>query len=251
MTRSIRSWLRAIVGAAPARRRPFLPCLLGLEDRTLPSVLFTPAPYAVPAIRPDTPLTAMSGMRPVEPYLSVNPADPGNIAVSSNSGIRISTTAAGGFTAATQFPGSTAGDTSTTYDSAGRLFWVNLTTPGGLSGVSISQVDPTTGGIISQHVVDQVPDSSFTDDKDFIAADPSNNNLYVTWTRFGPGGPNNTHVLMRYSSDQGASWSDPVQVDNGSDNYVWPATVAIAPNHMVYASYHSVTAGLNADFRGA
>jgi hypothetical protein len=108
--------------------------------------------------------------------------------------------------------------------------------------MSIAQVDPTNGGIISTHVVDQFP-INFSDDKDFIAADPSNNNLYVIWTRLGPGGENNTQVLMRYSSDQGVSWSDPVRVDNGSDNFAWPATVTVAPDHMVYAAYHSVTNG--------
>jgi hypothetical protein len=211
-----------------------------LEDRTLPSVQFTPAPYAVPANRPDTPLTHISPATPVEPYLSVNPADPGDIAVSSQNGIRVSTTAGGSFTGATRFPvAGNPGDTGTTYDSAGRLFWVNLIN--GDTGIGIAQVDATTGGIITSHVVDQVPDSSFKDDKDFIAADPSNNNLYVIWTRFDPGVYYNTEVLMRYSSDQGVSWSALVRVDNGSDNFVWPATVTVAPDHHVYAAYHSVT----------
>jgi hypothetical protein len=212
---------------------------LALEDRTLLSVQFTPAPYAVPANRPDTPLTAISALLPVEPYLSVNPADPGDVAISSKSKIRVSTDAGGSFTGVTRFPGTPLGDTSTTYDSAGRLFWVNLTRPGGLSGISIAQVDPTTGGILNTHVVDQVPNSSFTDDKDWIGADPSNNNLYAIWTRYGPG--NNPHILMRYSSDQGVSWSTPVQVDNGSDGEVQEATVTVAPDHRVYAAYHSVT----------
>src|SRR5262249_24875743 len=91
------------------------------------------------------------------------------------------------------------------------------------------------------HLVDQPP-SGFEDDKEFIAADPSNNNLYVIWTRFGPG-PSD-HVLMSYSSDHGVSWFDPVQVDNGTDNFVIPATVTVAPDHRVYASYHSVTYNL-------
>jgi hypothetical protein len=245
MTRFLRSWLRALAGTLHAHRQSFVPAVLLLEDRTLPSVQFTPAPYAVPAHRPDTPLTPISLLHPVEPYLSVNPADPGDIAVSSDNGIRVSTTAGGSFTGATPWWASTGGDTSTTYDSAGRLFWVNLTSPGGLSGISIAQVDPATGGIVNQHVVDQVPDNSFSDDKGFIAADPSNNNLYVIWTRFGPGGDNSTHLLMRHSSNQGVSWSDPVQVDNGSDNFVWPATVTVAPDHMVYAAYHSVRNAVN------
>jgi hypothetical protein len=239
MTRSIRSWRRAISSATPAWQRPFVPRLLLLEDRTLPSVQFTPGPYAVPANRPDTPLTGMGPSRPVEPYLSMNPADPGNIAVSSQFGIRVSTDAGSRFTNTTLFSQSTGGDTATTYDSAGRLFWVNLTRPGGLSGISIDQVDPATGGVIGTHVVDQVPDSSLEDDKDFIAADPSNNNLYVIWTRFDAS--NDAQVLMRYSSNQGASWSDPVQVDNGGDNFAWPATVTVAPDHRVYAAYHSVS----------
>jgi len=245
MTRSLHSWLRGAFARkfarrSGARRRSFVPRLLFLEDRTLPSVQFTPAPYAVPANRPDTPLTSIALSRPVEPYLSVNPADPGDIAVSSQSGLRVSTSAGGRFTGNTIFPvTSSSGDTATTYDSVGRLFWVNLmTNASGLSGISIVQVDPATGGILNQHVVDQVSDSSFTDDKDFIAADPSNNNLYVIWTCFGPGG---TQVLMRYSSNQGVSWSVPVQVDNSSDGFVWPATVTVAPDHHVYAAYHSVT----------
>jgi hypothetical protein len=173
--------------------------------------------------------------RPVEPYVSVNPADPGDIAVSSGAGMRASTNAGGGFTGGI---GLANGDTCTTYDSAGRLFWINLTTGQG-SSITIAQVDPATGGIISTHLADQVPDSNFMDDKDWMAADPSNDNLYVIWTRFGPGGYN--HILMRYSSDQGVSWSDPVQVDNGSDNGVQDATVTVAPDHHVYAAYHSVS----------
>jgi hypothetical protein len=211
-----------------------------LEDRTLLSVQFTPAPYAVPANRPDTPLDLPVYLdEPVEPYLSVNAADPGDIAVSSQIYMRVSTSAGGRFTGVTPFAPilGGGGDTSTTYDSAGRLFWVNLRAIAP-SGITIAQVDPTSGGILNTHVVDQVPDSSFEDDKDFIAADPSNNNLYVIWTRFGPSG---TQVLMRYSSDQGGTWSAPIRVDNGSDGGVWPATVTVAPDRYVYAAYHSVT----------
>jgi hypothetical protein len=244
MTRSLLIWLRGGSGRRQSRRaarRPFVPRLLALEDRTLPSVQFTPAPYAVPANRPDTPLGPLSlPGAPVEPYLSVNAADPGDIAVSSGLYMRVSTSAGERFTGAAAFVpilGGGRGDTSTTYDSAGRLFWLNLSTT---LDVSIAQVDPTTGGILSAHLVDQPP-TDFTDDKPFIAADPSNNNLYVIWTRLGPGGDNSVQVWMRYSSDQGVSWSDPVQVDNGSDHSAGSPTVTVAADHMVYAAYHSVT----------
>jgi hypothetical protein len=150
--------------------------------------------------------------------------------------MRVSINAGGGFSGGARFSGS-GGDTSTTYDSAGRLFWVNLLTSG---GVGIAQVDPINGGILSTHVVDQ-PDSGFADDKDWIAADPSNNNLYVIFIRYPLDLGSDGHVMMRYSSDQGTSWSPPVQVDNGSDHYDQFPTVTVAPDHMVYAAYHSVT----------
>jgi hypothetical protein len=242
MTRFFRSWLRSVSDAMPTRRRAFVPCVYLLEDRTLPSVQFTPAPYAVPGDRPDTPLTHIVPTSPVEPYVSVNPADPDDIAVSSQGGIRVSTSAGGSFTGASRFPVTSNGDTATTYDSAGRLFWVNITSSGGVNAntITIAQVDPTTGGIIASHLVDQVPDSSFREDKEFIAADPSTNNLYVIWVRGEPA-TRTPHILMRYSSDQGVSWSNPVQVDNGSDGRVFAPTVTVAPDHRVYAAYHSVS----------
>jgi hypothetical protein len=174
----------------------------------------------------------------------VNSADPGNIAASQGWGIRVSTTAGGSFTPATAFPVNPSGDSTTTYDSAGRLFWVTI--PASEAAINIAQVNPTTGGIVSEHVVDQVPDGSFKDDKDWMAADPSNNNLYVIWTRLPvPANSNSAEVWMRYSSNQGVSWSDPVRVDNGNDNYAQFTTVTVAPDHMVYAAYHSVTNDLN------
>src|SRR6516162_1079349 len=115
MTRSLGLWPHVVSSRAPARRRSVVPHLFLLEDRTLPSVQFTPAPYAVPANRPDTPLTSISQFNgTVEPYVSVNPADRGEIAVSSQSGIRVSTSAGGTFPGGTRFPGSN-GDTVTTY----------------------------------------------------------------------------------------------------------------------------------------
>src|SRR6516165_3442866 len=150
MTRSLLSWLCGGSARQPARRpvarrRPFVPRVFLLEDRTLLSVQFTPAPYAVPANRPDTPLGPLA----FEPYVSVNAADPGDIAVSASSNMRISTTAGGSFTG-TSFDSRGNGDTGTVYDSAGRLFWVNLMF--NQAGISIDQIDPTTGGLISQHV---------------------------------------------------------------------------------------------------
>jgi hypothetical protein len=216
-----------------------------LEDRTLLSVQFVPAAYATPGARPDTALTGIHGFRPVEPFLSVSNNDPGNIAVSSQGGIRVSSSdGAGGFTASTAFPLSNGGDTATAVTSDGRLFWANLA-----NGLSIHEVDPSTGALIgSSHVID----GGSGNDKEFLAANPNpgNHDLYVVWTKFASG----NHVLLKRSTDYGATWSAAVQVDSGSDGFVWPATVTVATNGMVYVAYHSVTVynGPNpADFNGA
>src|SRR5262249_51365882 len=134
-----RSWLRSLssgrrVPLASRRRAKQRPRSIPrplvaerLEDRTLLSVQFTAAPYAIPAHQPEVALGTFSGDAPVEPAFSLSPTDPGNVAVSSQKGIRVSTNDGGTFTGNTSFPGGTGGDTSTVYDSAGRLFWVNLT----------------------------------------------------------------------------------------------------------------------------
>jgi hypothetical protein len=195
-----------------------LPRIEYLEPRTLLSVQFTPGPYAVPGSRPDTPLTQISNFRPVEPYLSVNNHDPGQVAVSTHTGVRASTTDGGKFSNVATF-------TSTAYDGAGRLFWINLAQ----TGIGIVQINPATGAIIpgTAHMVD----TRFGDDKDFLAVDPNTNTLYVTWTDLSPA-TGVSSVLLTRSTDQGAHWSAPIRVDDGSDGFVWPATVTVATDAM-------------------
>jgi hypothetical protein len=213
-----------------------------LEDRSLPSVQFTPAAYATPPHLSQVPLSSIGNAAPVEPALSVNPADPTQLAVSSQEGIRVSTNAGGGFTGTSYYPTAGSGDTTTAYDSAGRLFWVSLSSV----GISITQVNPTTGAI--------VPNTTFTvdnhgshDDKPFMCIDtsptsPYRDSIYVVWTWFG--GVSGTQVWVAHSRDQGHTWSPPFQVSTTDPNegFVWPATVATAPNGNVAITYHSVSA---------
>src|SRR5262249_12014599 len=112
----------------PRQRRPETECL---EDRTLLTVQFTPGPYLTPANRPGVPLGVIGDLPlPIEPMLAVNSAEPGNIAVSSQNGVRITTNAGATFGPPADFvsPGSNnfAGDTDLKFDGLGRLFWSNL-----------------------------------------------------------------------------------------------------------------------------
>jgi hypothetical protein len=87
-----------------AQRSGRLPWIEYLEPRTLLSVQFTPAPYAVPGSRPDTPLTRMGSFGPVEPNVSLNTQDPGQVAVSSQNAIRVTTNDGGNFTNVATLP---------------------------------------------------------------------------------------------------------------------------------------------------
>jgi hypothetical protein len=209
-----------------------------LEDRTLLTVQFTPGPYVTPANRPDVPLGVISpnGFRPIEPMVAVNSADPGNLAVSSHNGIRVSGNAGSSFTSATGFVPfvSSGGDTDVKFDSQGRLFWSNLTP----TGIFVDQTSPVTGANITSNRVT----STGNDDKDFMAIDtnpasPFFNNIYIVWTRFVGINP----VFFSRSTNQGASWSTPLQVSASGEGFVWPSDVSVAPNGDVYVAYHSQT----------
>src|SRR5205814_1366579 len=169
----------------------------------------------------------------IEPFVSMNTQNPGQIAVSSQSGIRV-TSDDGNFSTAQIFPNKTSvGDTATTYDGAGRLFWTNLTS----AGITIVQINPATGAVISGTTFTVDNPAGNEDDKDFITADPNTNNLYVIWTQFSF----ETRVLLTRSTDHGAHWSTPIRVDSEFDGFTWPASVTVAPDGHVFAAYHSIT----------
>src|SRR5438874_2043558 len=81
---------RANSVAAP-RRRLTLECL---EDRVVPAVQYVAGPLQAPAVnRADVGLGNNSGANFQEPYVSINPLDPGNLILSSHAGMRLSTNA--------------------------------------------------------------------------------------------------------------------------------------------------------------
>ncbi|MEX0677825.1 MAG: sialidase family protein, partial [Pirellulales bacterium] len=213
-----------------------------LEDRTLLTIDFLAGVYTTPTNRLDVGLGTISGFAPVEPTIVVNPADPGNLAVSSHTRLRLSTNAGGSFTGTFAFtnpPGTTdtGGDTDTIFDSQGRLFWSNLAGIGA-GGVSVNEVNPVTGANISTVNV-----RSNGDDKEFITADqnplsPFQDNLYMVWT--GNFGISTTEVYFSRSTNQSVNWSAPVQLSNhNAEGFPWPSDVGVAPNGDVYVAYHA------------
>src|SRR5262249_13098896 len=202
-----------------------------------------------------------------EPQVAVNPTNRANIAVASWDGLRVSTDYGATFSNQsghsfgdpyTHYPRAefhipAAGDTAMTFDSAGRLYWMSMDgvdDPGinGLSrGLTITQVNPTTGAIIpgTKHAVDGANFAIHQkDDKPWLAAGPDNS-LYAVWIHFeldhANTDPDHTQVMISRSLDRGATWSTPLRLDNGQDGFTWPPTVTVANDGRVYVAYHSQT----------
>ncbi len=84
-------------------------------------------------------------------------------------------------------------------------------------------------------------------DKQWVAVDPNNNNLYATWTQFDKYGSKNpadkTNILFSRSTDQGESWSEAVQINEFSgncldgDSTTEGAVPAVSPDGEVYVAW--------------
>ncbi len=84
-------------------------------------------------------------------------------------------------------------------------------------------------------------------DKQWVAVDPNNNNLYATWTQFDKYGSKNfadkTNILFSMSIDRGESWSEAVQINELSgncldgDSTTEGAVPAVGPDGEVYVAW--------------
>ena len=147
-------WQRFFTGSIECANRGGRDAVLSvepLEDRNLLAIDFVAGPLQAPLInQPDRALGITSNV--TEPAVTINNTDPGNLAISNQSNLILTTDAGATFTAPVNFnnllpAGSVSnGDTDTAFDSQGRLFWTNLVRPAAGRNVGITQINPTTGG---------------------------------------------------------------------------------------------------------
>lgn len=84
-------------------------------------------------------------------------------------------------------------------------------------------------------------------DKQWMAVDPSNNNLYMTWTEFDKYGSkeeqDKSRILFSRSTDGSTSWSDPITISDlegnciDDDDTTEGAVPAIGPNGEIYVTW--------------
>jgi hypothetical protein len=145
-------------------------------------------------------------------------------------------------------------DPALAFDAEGRLYWAHLSAVFDDLGVPqeidvvVARIDPVTGDYVTgPHLVTNAAaaGNGVQNDKEWIAVDsnpqsPFAGRLYVVWTVFNADG---TRVRLKWSADQGQSWSSPVNISPApslsQEGFLWPAHVAVARNGDVYVAYHS------------
>jgi hypothetical protein len=84
-------------------------------------------------------------------------------------------------------------------------------------------------------------------DKEWVAVNPFNNELYCTWTQFDSYGSTNaldsSIILFSKSNDQGNTWTSPIRINSlagdciDSDNTTEGAVPAVGPNNEIYVAW--------------
>jgi hypothetical protein len=225
------------------------------------TTLYTPGTPTTPTHRPDQPQgpigtiptippnnTVPSAVEPTIASSSFNSLD---LALASQNGVQVSTNDGATWSAVTTFPiSSSGGDSSLVYDKNGNLYWSNLnsaTNSTAPRGISLVQLDPTSGAVVAGPFTVDAPGAGLTDTGAHLAADspngnPQNKSLFMVWVQLGAS--NATQVLLSSSTNNGATWSTPVVVATGTASgaglgYLSGATVSVGPGGTVYVSYHS------------
>ncbi len=145
------------------------------------------------------------------------------------------------------------GDPVISADSEGAFYYLHLSDPSGkgwrgdqlLDRIVIQRSDDNgkswnDGGFAGMHhPKDQ--------DKPWIAIEPENNHLYITWTEFDKYGSqksdHKSRILFSKSTDKGENWSDAIAINEldgdclDDDDTVEGAVPAIGPNGEVYVSW--------------
>jgi len=140
------------------------------------------------------------------------------------------------------------GDPCVVVDTVGHFYFFHLSNPPGPAWIDriVCQKSTDNGAIWSQGTGIGL-NGSKEQDKEWAIVDVKTNNIYVTWTQFDSYGSfdpaDSTTILFSGSSDQGATWSDPVRINKiagdciDGDNTVEGAVPAMGPEGQIYVAW--------------
>ncbi len=140
------------------------------------------------------------------------------------------------------------GDPCIIADTAGDFYYFHLSNPS--NGNWIDRIvcqKSTDGGHTWSDGTYMGLNGAKAQDKEWAVVDPSNNNIYVTWSQFDNYGSSNpgdsSVILFSRSTDGGQTWSEAVRIckEGGdcldSDNTVEGAVPAVGPNGEIFVSW--------------
>jgi len=144
------------------------------------------------------------------------------------------------------------GDPAIGCDTAGDFYFLHLANPPSSQGHWIDRIvcqkyNPIQNIWVEDTFMGLNGGPDYAQDKEWIAVDRTNNNLYVTWTQFDEYGVSDTskksNILFSKSIDGGHSWSTAIRINEtsgdciDSDNTVEGAVPTVGPNGEIYVSW--------------
>ncbi|BCG04605.1 neuraminidase (plasmid) [Paraburkholderia sp. PGU19] len=139
------------------------------------------------------------------------------------------------------------GDPSLAFDRQGNAYYATLAfpynSPPGAAPSDLFVARSTDGGSTFTSVAKASGDAQgIFDDKDSIAVgpdptNPSQDNIYVAWTKLSGGGSHPNQILFARSTDGGATWAKPLHLssaDTTANTFRTGAATKVGPDGTVY-----------------
>jgi hypothetical protein len=123
----------------------------------------------------------------------------------------------------------------------GAPSYLGFPTNGDSNGVAIVKGTFSGGSVVWGAPVLVVAGNNSTNnfDKEWIAVDPANGNLYCTYTRFSS--ISGVQIEFTRSTNGGTVWSAPIVLSNPADNgYVQGSRVVVDPNSVVHTMWYVI-----------
>ncbi len=126
-------------------------------------------------------------------------------------------------------------------EKTGDFYYCGLTSnPSSTNGVGVLRGNFSGGSFVWQPSVVTISGSNSTEayDKQWMCADSSTGNLYLTYTKFVVGG---NAIWFQRSINNGLTWSVPLQISSAADNgLVQGSRPCVGPNGELYVVYYAI-----------
>jgi len=195
------------------------------------------------------------GLGPAEPSIFINPKNTNNIVAGSIINF-VHTSFDGGVTWKNKQLKSTKGvwgDPCVIADTKGNFYYAHLSDPEGTNWRSKKILDRMVvqksidGGKTWSDGASVGKNSPKQQDKEWLAVNPFNNNIYMSWTEFDKYNSSNpkdkSRILFSKSTDDGITWSKPIELSefegNTADDDLTTegAVPSVGPNGEIYVAW--------------